>query len=102
MVFPILVILVGIVSIVEVEPFPVHVHWPRQHIELRSVDKQQIQEEWQEKIRYRGRIAYDGTNYKGWQVQAKGRTVQVSDTANTYRQASSGCLTMYIILSKQG
>ena len=28
------------------------------------------------KIRYRGRVAYDGSNFKGWQVQAKGRTVQ--------------------------
>jgi len=28
------------------------------------------------KIRYRGRIAYDGTGYSGWQTQSKGRTVQ--------------------------
>mmetsp|Transcript_19265 Transcript_19265/g.27101 ORF Transcript_19265/g.27101 Transcript_19265/m.27101 type:complete len:559 (-) Transcript_19265:8-1684(-) len=29
-----------------------------------------------DKIRLRGRVAYDGTRYKGWQVQSKGRTVQ--------------------------
>ena len=29
-----------------------------------------------ERIRYRGRVAYDGTNFKGWQVQSKGRTIQ--------------------------
>mmetsp|Transcript_19681 Transcript_19681/g.24270 ORF Transcript_19681/g.24270 Transcript_19681/m.24270 type:complete len:428 (-) Transcript_19681:1208-2491(-) len=28
------------------------------------------------KIRYRGRVAYDGTNFRGWQVQANGRTIQ--------------------------
>ena len=28
------------------------------------------------KIRYRGRVAYNGSTFKGWQVQAKGRTVQ--------------------------
>lgn len=30
-----------------------------------------------ERIRYRGRVAYDGTTYSGWQVQSKGKTVQV-------------------------
>jgi hypothetical protein len=29
-------------------------------------------------IRYRGRVAYDGSGFRGWQVQAKGRTIQVS------------------------
>ena len=28
------------------------------------------------RIRYRSRVAYDGNSFKGWQVQAKGRTVQ--------------------------
>ena len=28
------------------------------------------------RIRYRARVAYDGSSFKGWQVQAKGRTVQ--------------------------
>ena len=27
-------------------------------------------------IRFRGRVAYDGTGFNGWQTQSKGRTVQ--------------------------
>ena len=30
-------------------------------------------------IRYRGRVAYDGSGFRGWQVQANGRTVQVRE-----------------------
>jgi len=30
----------------------------------------------QSRVRFRGRIAYDGTGYDGWQVQPKRRTVQ--------------------------
>jgi len=29
------------------------------------------------RIRFRSRVAYDGSNYRGWQVQAQGRTGQV-------------------------
>ncbi len=29
-----------------------------------------------QRLRYRARVAYDGSSFKGWQVQAKGRTVQ--------------------------
>ncbi len=28
------------------------------------------------RLRFRGRVAYDGSSFKGWQVQANGRTVQ--------------------------
>ncbi len=31
-------------------------------------------------IRYRGRVAYDGSGFRGWQVQANGRTVQVRES----------------------
>ncbi len=30
------------------------------------------------KIRFRGRVTYNGSGFSGWQVQAKGRTCQVS------------------------
>lgn len=38
-------------------------------------------------IRYRGRVAYDGSRFRGWQVQAKGRTVQVSKIKHFILQA---------------
>lgn len=29
------------------------------------------------KIRFRGRVAYEGSGFRGWQVQSRGRTCQV-------------------------
>lgn len=40
------------------------------------VDSQILYDETDDKIRLRGRITYNGAGFSGWQVQAKGRTVQ--------------------------
>ena len=40
-------------------------------------------------VRYRGRVAYDGSGFSGWQTQSSGRTVQVRSSFFPTRRSIS-------------